>query len=145
MSAALFRLEIDVRWRDLDAFEHVNNANFLTYLEEARLAWMDSLPGPWMDAACAPLLASVTIDYRRPIGWPARIAVLLGVERIGRSSLALSHRIVAAEDDTCVYADGSTTMVWVARDGSGSVPLPEAVRAACEGVQQTPASSSGAD
>jgi acyl-CoA thioester hydrolase len=145
MSEVLFRLELDVRWRDLDAFEHVNNASFLTYLEEARLSWMDSLPGPWMDEARMPLLASVKIDYRRPIEWPARIAVLLGVERIGRSSLSLAHRVVAAEDASCAYADGSTTMVWVARDGSGSVPLPEAVRAACEGVQHSPASSPGAD
>ncbi|MDN5925229.1 MAG: thioesterase, partial [Xanthomonadales bacterium] len=33
----LFVANIDVRWRDLDAFNHVNNSNFLTYLEEARL------------------------------------------------------------------------------------------------------------
>lgn len=133
MTAVLFRLEIDVRWRDLDAFNHVNNANFLTYLEEARLAWMASLAGPWMDTTCAPLLASVQIDYRRPIEWPARLAVLLCVERVGRSSLRLSHRIVAANDPACVFADGHTTMVWVARDGSGAVPLPESVRHACSG------------
>ncbi len=127
----LFRLEIDVRWRDLDAFEHVNNANFLTYLEETRLAWMASLPGPWMDETCAPLLAAVKIDYRRPIGWPARIAVELSVARVGRSSLTLGHRIVAAADSDCVHADGDTTMVWVDRGGGGAVPLPAAVRAAC--------------
>jgi acyl-CoA thioester hydrolase len=127
----LFRLDMAVRWRDLDAFEHVNNANYLTYLEETRLAWMASLPGPWVSDSFAPLLASVQIDYRRPIEWPALIAVELRAEKIGRSSLRLAHRIVAGDDYECVYADGNTTMVWVARDGSGSVPLPEAVRAAC--------------
>jgi len=127
----LYRLPMPVRWRDLDAFEHVNNANFLTYLEEARLAWMGSLPGPWMDERCAPLLASVQIDYRRPIEWPASIVVELRLDKLGRSSLRLAHRIVAADDEACVYADGNTTMVWVARDGSGPVSVPATVRAAC--------------
>lgn len=38
----LFRMPIDLRWRDLDAFNHVNNANFMTYVEEARIRWFES-------------------------------------------------------------------------------------------------------
>ena len=37
----LFQMPIELRWRDLDAFNHVNNANFLTYLEEARIRWFE--------------------------------------------------------------------------------------------------------
>ncbi|MGO4780308.1 acyl-CoA thioesterase, partial [Lysobacter sp. 2RAB21] len=37
---ALIRIPLSVRWRDLDAFNHVNNSQFLSYLEEARLRWM---------------------------------------------------------------------------------------------------------
>src|SRR3546814_7596641 len=40
---ALFRMPIALRWRDLDAFNHVNNSTFMTYLEEARIRWFESL------------------------------------------------------------------------------------------------------
>ena len=43
----LFRMPVALRWRDLDAFQHVNNSNFLTYLEEARIRWFES----WMQAS----------------------------------------------------------------------------------------------
>ena len=39
----LFRHAIEPRWRDLDAFGHVNNSNFLTYLEESRIQWFRTL------------------------------------------------------------------------------------------------------
>jgi acyl-CoA thioester hydrolase len=40
----LHTASISVRWRDLDAFNHVNNSSFLTFLEEARLQWLQQLP-----------------------------------------------------------------------------------------------------
>ena len=58
---ALFRLPIELRWRDLDAFNHVNNSNFMTYLEEARIRWFESLGEPWMSETFAPLVA-VDVD-----------------------------------------------------------------------------------
>ena len=42
MSAKLYSLDIEVRWRDLDAFNHVNNASYLGYVEEARVRWFKS-------------------------------------------------------------------------------------------------------
>ena len=128
----LIRVEFAVRWRDLDAFNHVNNANFLTYLEEARLRWLDSLGGPWIDAAVAPLLAAVQVNYRRPIGWPGSVAVELFAERVGNSSLTFGHRIVAADDAGCVHADGNTVLVWIDRASGRPCPLPAAVRAAAQ-------------
>src|SRR3546814_4599661 len=40
---SLFRMPIALRWRDLDAFNHVNNSNFMTYLEESRIRWFETL------------------------------------------------------------------------------------------------------
>lgn len=137
-ATALHRTTIDVRWRDLDAFNHVNNANYLTFIEETRLQWLLTLPGPWMDDGAAPVLAASQLNYRRPIQWPARIAVELRVARVGTSSLTLAHRIAAADDAAVVYCDGTTTLVWVdARNGTPTA-LPVAVRDA--GVANSPTS-----
>ena len=136
----LIRVPLALRWRDLDAFDHVNNANFLTFLEEARVQWFRSLPDAWLDESRMPLLAAVQINYRRPIPYPARVSVELFAERVGNTSLTIGHRIVgddAADDgatnDVMLYADGHTVMVWIDRESGRPVALPEGIRAAVGG------------
>jgi acyl-CoA thioester hydrolase len=124
----LFRMPLDLRWRDLDAFNHVNNANFMTYVEEARIRWFDSTGADWTASGRIPLLAAVQMNYRLPIPYPARIFVEMTTERIGNTSLTLGHRIVG-EDET-LYADGHSVLVWIDVASGRPVPLPESVRAA---------------
>ena len=125
----LFRLPIELRWRDLDAFNHVNNSNFMTYLEEARIRWFDSFYDNWSVEETSPLLAAVQMNYRVPIPYPASVAVELYAERVGNSSLTISHAIVS-EDGATLYADGHVVMVWIDRRSGRPTPLPEVVRAA---------------
>ncbi|MDE1960998.1 MAG: acyl-CoA thioesterase [Xanthomonadaceae bacterium] len=127
----LMSLTIPVRWRDLDAFNHVNNSTYLTYIEETRLHWMESLPGEWINASYSPLLAAVHVNYRRAANWPATIVVELYCERLVNTSVTLGHRIVDAADREVLYSDGHSVMVWVDPATGKPVPLPEAVRRAC--------------
>lgn len=126
----LLRAPMAVRWRDLDAFSHVNNSTFLTYIEEARLQWFQSLPGPWVTEDTAPVLAATHVNYRRPIEWPEQLVVELYAERVGNTSLTVAHRIVAAGDASVVYSDGYSVLVWIDRRGGKAAGLPEAVRRA---------------
>ncbi|MBC7655676.1 MAG: acyl-CoA thioesterase [Frankiaceae bacterium] len=131
MSKIVFKLVMPVRWRDLDAFNHVNNASYLGYVEEARVTWFKSLSSDWSGGTAAPILAAVTMNYRKPANWPETVSIELFAERIGTKSLTLGHRIASATVDGVLYADGNAVMVWV--DGAGhSVPLPASVRAICE-------------
>jgi acyl-CoA thioester hydrolase len=129
-SRVVYCLDITVRWRDLDAFNHVNNASYLGYIEEARVMWFKSLSSDWAGESVAPILAAINVNYRRPMGWPEAITVELFAERVGNKSLTLGHRIHAAGAPESLYADGNTVLVWVDRSGQ-SVSLPERVRAAC--------------
>ena len=124
---ALFRMPIELRWRDLDAFNHVNNSNFMTYLEEARIRWFDSLGEDWVTDATAPLLAAVQMNYRVPIPYPSGVVVELFADRIGTTSVTIGHRI-ASEDGTVLHADGHVVMVWVDRASGRPTPLPGAIR-----------------
>jgi acyl-CoA thioester hydrolase len=129
----LFATALEVRWGDMDAFNHVNNARFLGYLEEARMRWLQDLPGPWLDEHTAPILAAVHINYRRPIEWPVTLRVELRAGRVGGSSLAIEHRVVDAADAGVLYSDGHVVMVWTDRRSGRGSTLPDAVRAACTG------------
>lgn len=130
-SRTLFTTPIAVRWRDLDAFNHVNNSSFLTYLEEARLQWLKGVPGPWFDAHSMPVLAASELNYRAPIEWPATVTVELSCERTGNSSLTLGHRIVDADNPQQLYCDGRVVLVWTDPATGKSVALPESIRNAC--------------
>ena len=128
----VFSCEMDVRWGDMDAFNHVNNASYLRYIEEARVLWFKQLSTGWADPDCAPILAAAHMNYRRPIGWPERLRIVMSAERLGGKSLTLGHRVLSAADPDIVYCDGHTVLVWIERSGQ-SVPLPDSVRAACGG------------
>jgi acyl-CoA thioester hydrolase len=128
---ALAVIPLHVRWRDLDAFNHVNNSSYLTFLEEARLQWLRNVPGEWFNAHAMPVMAAVELHYRKPVTWPAEVDVLLSCERLGNSSMTIGNRIVDRNDHACIYADGNVVMVWVDPATGASVPLPTAIRTIC--------------
>lgn len=127
----MFVASVTVRWGDMDAFRHVNNATYLTYLEEARLQWLQHV-GHWFTEAASPVLAASEVNYRRPITWPTRLHVELRCERIGTSSLTLQHRLVDADDADRLFSDGRVVMVWMDAASGKSTSLPDAVRTAAE-------------
>ncbi|WP_109126154.1 thioesterase family protein [Dyella sp. C11] len=126
----LFVAPIGVRWRDLDAFNHVNNSIYLTYLEEARLQWLQHVPG-WFDEHSMPVLANSEVNYRRPIEWPAQLNVELFCERLGNSSITIAHRILNAQDNA-LYSDGKVVLVWMDPSTGKPVALPQSIRDSAE-------------
>jgi acyl-CoA thioester hydrolase len=128
----LAEVRLAIRWRDLDAFNHVNNASFLTYLEEARLRWLAEMDGPWSSEDAMPVAAAAEINYRAQLGWPGEVVVQLYCTRVGRSSLTIGHRIVGGDAAARLHADGQVVLVWVDRNGH-PVPLPQVIRRASSG------------
>ncbi len=125
----VFVAHLSVRWRDLDAFNHVNNSNYFTYLEESRLQWLQTL-SDWYSPAAMPVLAASVLNYRQPIVWPATLHVHLYCLRLGNTSITLAHRVVDASDDTRLYCDGHVVMVWMDPATGKPVALPTSIRAA---------------
>jgi acyl-CoA thioester hydrolase len=129
--SAKFRISLDVRWGDMDAFQHVNSGAYLQYLEETRVRWMDSVPSHWQDSETGPVVANISINYRQAIHWPARIEVSLKPLSPGRSSIKLEHEIREASDkpgEGELYADATVTLVWIDKTSGESVPLPSTIR-----------------
>nr|WP_295377031.1 thioesterase family protein [Pseudoxanthomonas sp.] len=124
----LAAIPISVRWRDMDSMGHVNNAKYVSYLEEARVRWILDIPGISMTDRIAPVVAANNINYRRPLTWPNDILVELYVDRLGTSSVTIGHRIV--DQDGVLYCDGNVVVVWMDTHTGKSAPLPDAVRSA---------------
>lgn len=126
----LARIPISVRWRDMDSMGHVNNAKYISYLEEARVRWMLGVDGVSMTDRIAPVVAATNVNYKRPLVWPNDILVELFVERLGSSSITIGHRILDQKDQSVLYSDGNVVVVWIDTQTGKSASLPDAVRAA---------------
>ena len=126
----LARVPISVRWRDMDSMGHVNNAKYISYLEEARVRWMLGVEGVAMTDRIAPVVAATNVNYKRPLVWPNDILVELFVERLGSSSVTIGHRILDQKDEGVLYSDCNVVVVWIDTQTGKSASLPDAVRAA---------------
>ena len=119
---------IEIRWRDLDAYRHVNNSVYATYLEECRDEWVERALGEAGDVWDF-VLARVAIDFREELTQEDdQVVVSIALVRIGTASLTLREEIRKLDGTLSAEAEA----VLVARDrGSGrSRPLPEREREA---------------
>lgn len=104
---------VKVRFRDLDAFGHVNNAVFATYLEQARTETYLALTGrtdPVEDGAGLDfVVARAEIDYLLPVRHGTELRVEVRPARLGRSSFDFAYTVSDGED--ALVARGLTTLV----------------------------------
>lgn len=84
----------DVRFRDLDGMGHVNNAVFLTYLESARIAYLEAL-GAGSNPQAGLILARIDIDFRSPISLGEQVEVGVRPSRVGTKSFELEYEVRA--------------------------------------------------
>ena len=125
------RYRVDLRWGDMDALGHVNQAVYHELLEEGRTALLRTLPSPQKGAF---VLARVELNYRREVPLAHRfVEVTLHVEAVGRSSLTLGHQIVRSDGE--LAADGSSVLVAWDADRRGSRPLNDGELAAVHALQ----------
>ena len=107
-----------VRWDDIDAFGHVNNAKYLTYIQEARFLW-----SPLVDM----VVAKAEVDYLVPIYVGGRFYdITLWVEQIGNSSFTLGYEVIG--DNGVVHAKVKTVQVAVSMETMKSRPLTDPER-----------------
>lgn len=133
MRSVVHEKRIEIRWHDVDAYQHVNNAVYATYLEECRDEWLsralDGASDEWDF-----VLARVAIDFRRELRLEEEwVVTTCRLERIGTASLTLREEIRAQEG--WLAAESEAVLVARNRDAGGSRPLTDAERTALERVQ----------
>ena len=123
---------IEIRWRDLDAYRHVNNAVYATYLEEARDEWLARALGRVGDVWDY-VLARVAIDFRREVTMEDdAVVVHTRLVRVGTSSLTLSEEV--RKLDGTLAAEAESVLVARDRETGRPRPLTDDERATLEGA-----------
>ena len=124
-----FSIPIRVRFRDLDAFGHVNNAVFFTYLEMARTDYFERLGLLQGDfPAVFFIIAEATCQFKAPVQLHTQLSVKTRVSRIVHSSFIMEYALVDQATDQ-IMALGQTVNVMYDYTAGRSVPMPDDWRA----------------
>ncbi|SMO75020.1 acyl-CoA thioesterase [Gracilimonas mengyeensis] len=118
--------EIPVRFRDLDPLNHVNNALFNTYLEEARikfLAEVGQMQSEFTDGKTFVLVKS-TIEYLKQIKYPATVLVGTGIGEVGNTSITAKQGLYHKESKDLLGV-AETTGVWFDMKNQRPTRLPD--------------------
>ena len=126
LAAFRFRFPVTVRFRDLDAMGHVNNAVYLTFMESARIAWWLHLTRSTDVQALSMILARTEIDYRSPVAYAEELVVGVRCTAVGRSSVRVETAIVAA--DGRLVAESRQVLVHFDYRAGTKKALPEDLR-----------------
>jgi acyl-CoA thioester hydrolase len=122
----MHEIKIRIRWRDMDAYGHVNNAVYLNYLEDCRDAWAQSVLGNVADTWDF-VLAHVGIDFRSQLTQDdGEVIVRCWLDSFGRSSVRTREEIVKL--DGTVSAEAESVIVPRAPDEPKSRPLTDEER-----------------
>jgi acyl-CoA thioester hydrolase len=122
------RTTLQVRFRDTDAFGHVNNAVFASYAELARVRYLIDVLRPVERFDRMPLiLARLELDFRSPIEFGEDVVVETRVDGIGTTSFAMSHRMTAGPNARLV-GEMQTVLVTYDYEASQPIPVPAAWR-----------------
>ena len=137
------RHEVEVRLSDTDAMGHVNNARYLTYVEIARVAYYERVTGNPLPIGAhgaeeGMILAEIRMTYRSTSFYGETLTVETRVERIGRSSFGMVHRITAPVSrygPARLVAVADSTLVAYDYTEECPIPIPDEWRAAMEAFE----------
>ena len=125
---------IPVRYRDLDTFNHVNNAVFLTYFEVARVAYFRELARVYPGDRFRPVVVRAEVDYKRSIRLEDEVRVGVRVARVGGTSFTMAYRV---EANGHLAAEGKTVHAWLGEDWRPA-RIPEPIRARIRDFETLP-------
>lgn len=126
MTEFRFFHDIEVRYADIDAQRHVNNAQYFVYMEQARAKYAEHL-GLWSGEDfdnIGFILAEQSCTYKIPITYRQTLRVGVRTARLGRKSFELHYSIQDAETQE-ELASGRTVLVAYDYRAARSIPLPD--------------------
>ena len=125
----VYTMSLPIRWGDMDAMGHVNNAAYFRYLETIRIDWMTSIgaaPNPQGEGV---LIVNAFCNFYKQLEYPGDVLLKMYVSDPGRSSFESWATMERAEQPGVIHAAGGATMVWVDFPKQKSAPLPDWLRA----------------
>jgi acyl-CoA thioester hydrolase len=119
-----YETQLRIRIRDLDHMEHINNAVYATYMEQARVDYLDDVLGIDLDELQMAVVSS-HIEFKKQVRYGGYMTVQTRVPELGETSFPLEYRFLDEDD---VAATARTIQVILDSDGEAARPVPDSWR-----------------
>lgn len=131
------KTSIQIRFKDIDALGHVNNANHLSYIELARINYFNEAVGTNINwAKDGIILAKVIMDYKMPVMFSDQVFIYTRCSRIGNKSFDLDYIMVKViEGAEIILAESKTVLVCFDYSTNSSMPMPDQWRKKMENFE----------
>ena len=117
---------IEIRFSDIDKFGHVNNAKYLTFLEQARISYFNTVIGKnneWQNTGI--ILAKAEIDFLIPILLDDKIEIEIAITKLGNKSFEISYKIIKNENQKLsIMAIAKTILVCYSYKLNTTIAIP---------------------
>lgn len=127
----IFTERCPIRWGDMDAYGHVNNTVFFRFMEQARIAWMESVGLDLVSPEQGPVIINASCTFLKQLDYPGTVEVKMYAGELGRSSV-MSYYELRKEGERDLYAEGAAKIVWSDQRVRKSMPIPDEFRKALE-------------
>ena len=125
----VFETRFPVRWGDMDAMGHVNNAQYFRYLETARIDWMRSIGVNPAPQGQGPVIVNAFCNFYQQLSYPDEVLLKMFVSDAGRTTFETWATMERVEQPGRICAAGGGTVIWVDFPLQKAAQLPDWVRA----------------
>ena len=124
----VYEAQMPIRWGDMDAMGHVNNASYFRFLETVRIDWMHSIgcvPDP---KGQGPVIVNAFCNFYRQLEYPGTMRLKMYTSEPRRTTFESWCTIERSDDPGLIYAAGGATTIWVDFPSQKAAELPQWLR-----------------
>ena len=125
----VYEMLIPIRWGDMDAMGHLNNASYFRYLETCRIDWLHSIgcaPNPQGEGA---VIVNAFCNFYKQLEYPGDVRMKMYVSDPGRTTFESWGTMERADQPGVIHAAGGATTIWVDFKSQKAVTMPDWLRA----------------
>lgn len=123
-------LKLRIDWSEMDTYQHVNNVNFMKYMQSARVQFweLSGLASLYTATKKGPMLVSTKCDFKNPLFFPGNVLIKTKLEFVKNTSFGLYHRLY--NDAGVLCAEGHDVAVCFDFNKNKTFAITEELRAA---------------
>ena len=125
----VYEMVMPIRWGDMDAMNHLNNASYFRFLETCRIDWMYSINAIPKVGGTGPVIVNAFCNFYTQLQYPSDVRIKMYVSDPGRTTFESWATMERADEPGVIYAAGGATTIWVDFSTQKSATLPDWLRA----------------
>lgn len=129
----VYETTFTVKWGDMDAMRHVNNAMYFKYMEHARVDWFERMDFLLLPNGQGPVIANAFCNFKRQLKYPDEVLLKMYVSNASRVTFDTWTTMERVHEPGVICAEGGATVIWIDTLREKAASLPIALRALVEG------------